>query len=106
MSTVYKYNDMLLNLITTDDFNLGVTAAYDITALTLKFLVKKPDNTIVDWSTHLVKTGATTFNIAVPSSAITTLGAMDATYEVNVTLGAGSKDYLFGGKLRITEGIQ
>lgn len=92
-----------------DDYTLTVNCPYDISLNTPKFIIKK-GTSIVDWSSFITKIDNVSFKIDVAASNITMLaGVQDivvCTYDCFMDFGAGSKDFLFGGKMTVIKGLQ
>jgi hypothetical protein len=101
----YQAENYNIQLRTNDDFTMNVSVDYDITALALKFKIKRSELDIIDWSAYIVKTGAMTFTISVKADIINAIGILIAPYDCIVDFGTGSKDFLFGGNISIAKGV-
>ena len=100
----YVADSTPLSARTNDDFTLSVSVDYDISSLTPKFKLKT-SNSVIDWSSYIVKTSSTSFSISVPASKVDDITPSKVQYDCILDAGNGEKDFLFGGILTITGGI-
>lgn len=101
------YNNENIPIIarTNDDFAMQIDAGFDITGMTPKFAIQGTSG-VIDLSSYCTIVSATAFIISIDADIVkATIGALKAPYDVIIDQGAGSKEFLFGGQITVTDGV-
>lgn len=103
----YKEDEYDIEAKTNDNFRLSVSTEYDISSASPKFKIQKSTDEVIDLSSHITKTDINTFLIDVNASVLEDIGELKGKrkYDCVLDFGNGSKEFLFGGCITITNGV-